>query len=138
GAARGAARRLARRPGGRAPPRRPGDRRDAARNRAVAVADHRGVAAHDDDLLRVDAELGRAHLRQCGLVGLALRRDADLQVYDAARIDLDVGALEGPDAGALEIRGQPDADGPWRSAAGLLRGAPLVVAADPRQSVDPP
>ena len=115
---------------------RPRHRRDAARDRAVAVADDGGVAAHDDDPFGVHAELGRAHLRQRGLVGLALRGDADLEIDRPARIDPHVGALEWPDAGAFEVRGQPDTDRFRRSPARSLGGTPLVVAEAGEQAVE--
>src|SRR5204863_1355697 len=73
---------------------------------------------------------------QGGLVGLALRGDADLQIDEPAWIDLHVGALERPDPGALEVCGEPDADRPGRPAARVLRGAPLVVAEAREQAIE--
>src|SRR5439155_21890444 len=103
-------------------------RRDAAGDRPVAIAQNGGVATHDDDPLDVHTELGRAYLRERRLVGLALGRHADLEIDRPARVDLDVGALERADSGALEIRGQADPDRPCGVAAHLLRAPPLVVA----------
>jgi hypothetical protein len=109
---------------------------DATRDRAVAVAQDGGVAAHDDDPLRVHAELGRAHLRKGRLVRLALRRHADLEIDHSARVDPDVGALERADTGALQIGRQPDTDRPRRGAPPLLRGTPFVVPEAGEQAVE--
>src|SRR5207248_6321429 len=84
----------------------------------------------------VHAELGRAHLRQRGLVGLALRGDADLEIDRSARIDPHVGALEWPDARAFEVSREADTDRVLRRPARFLGGTPLVVAEPSEQAVE--
>ena len=93
---------------------------------AHPVGDHAGVAADHADLVDLHAQLRRADLGQGRLVGLALAGDADEEIHGAAGIDADVGALEGADAGALDVGGHAEPEGPrWsRGAAAARRATP--------------
>ncbi len=105
--------------------RGPAHRGHAAGDRAHAVADQAGVAAHHHDRLERHRQLVRRDLGQRGLVSLTLRRDADVNEHGAVGVHADVGALEGPEAGALDVGAETDADGPRAPAAfRLLRRQP--------------
>ena len=84
----------------------------AARDRAHAVADQAGVAAHDHHRLERHRQLVGRDLGQRGLVPLALGADAQVHEHGAVRIHADVRALEGADAGALDVGAEAEADGP--------------------------
>src|SRR5207253_6829812 len=70
------------------------------------------------------------------LEGQAMRGAADLVIDRPARIDPPVGALEWPDARALEVRREADSDRLSHRAARFLGGTPLVVAEPGEQAVE--
>ena len=107
--------------------RGPAHRGDPARDRAHAVADQAGVAAHHDHRLERHRELVGRDLGQGRLVPLALGADPQVHEHGAVRIHADVRALERPDAGALHVRAEPEADGPVAPAPLRLLGPPAGV-----------
>ena len=99
-----------------------------ARDGSHAVADELRVAALDHDAVERHGELIGADLGQRRLVRLALGGHADVDEDGAAWIHTHVGALEGPEAGSLDVGGEPDPDGPRASASPLLLLAPPGVS----------
>src|SRR5439155_22745356 len=93
-----------------------------------------GVAVHDHDLIRRNAELHSHELRPGGFVALAVRRGPGDDRDPAVRIRPNSGALEkltfGTEARHLDIGRDPNADEPTCLASLLLGGAELVVAGD--------
>src|SRR4029453_14468391 len=100
------------------------DRGHAAGDRAEAEAHAVGVAAAHAHALEWHAQLGGGDLRQRGLVRLALGADPDVHEDVAARVDADVGALEGAEARALDVRGDTEPERPRTAASRRLLLAP--------------
>src|SRR5262249_55331452 len=117
--------------------RGPGHGGDTAGDRPHAEADTRGVAAHDDDAIDLDAELVRRDLRQRRLVSLTLRRHADVDEHGPTGIDADVGTLERADASAFDVRGHADAARPAVGASPLLLSAPALVIQPLEHELEP-
>ena len=98
--------------------RRVGDRvarddRGAARERRNAPVEPARVAGHDLDVRRRDAERVGRDLRERRLVRLPLRRQAGRdQDLAGDRVDLDVGALVRPEAGAFDVAREPEPEVP--------------------------
>ena len=77
---------------------------------ADGVAEPAGVAGHDLDVLERHAELVGGDLRERREVALPLGGQAGRDLHLAGRLDDDVRALVRPDAGALDVAGEADAD----------------------------
>jgi hypothetical protein len=99
----------------------------AARDRAHAVADQAGVAAQDHHGCERHRQLVGRDLGQRGLVSLALGADAQVHEHGAIRIHADVGSLEGPEPGALDVGAETEPDGPRAPPARRLLGPPAGV-----------
>ena len=87
-----------------------GDDRAAAREGAGAPIELIGVAGDDIDVGDIDAELVGDDLRKAREMPLPLGADAGRDADLAVGLHLDLGAFVGPDAGALDIAGDADAD----------------------------
>ena len=88
-----------------------GDHRGAAREGGDAPVEGLGVAFHQDDVLDLDAELVGDDLREDGVVALSLRREPGVDVDLAGdRMDADMAALIGTEAGALDVAGEAEAE----------------------------
>ena len=98
-----------------------GHHRAAAGEGAGAPIELVGVAGDDIDVGDVDAELVGGDLGEHREMALALGADAGRDADLAVGLHLDLGALVGTDAGALDIAGDADAD-----AAALARAARLL------------
>src|SRR5262249_61794790 len=88
--------------------RRPGIRRDAAREAADAVRDGGSVAGHDIDVLEADADRVGSDLRERRLIALTLRRRAARHNDTPTRVESQDGALEGTETHALHADGDTD------------------------------
>jgi hypothetical protein len=100
----------------------PADHGRAAGERADALRDAERVAADDTDLVRSDAELAGSHLGQRRLEPLPLRRHAGEYGDAPGGVGADGCALEGTDAGQLDVARDADAE-----QAALLAGAQAVL-----------
>ena len=101
----------------------------AAREGAGAPVELVGVAGDHVDVAHVDADLVGRDLGEAGEVPLALGADAGGDADLAARLHLHLRALVGPDAGALDIAGDADADvAALRLQARLLVREEILVA----------
>ena len=89
---------------------RPAHHRGARGERADGVRHPPGVAGGHLDVLERHAELVGDDLRERGPVALPLRGQAERDLDLAGGLDVDVRALVGPDAGALDVAGQADPD----------------------------
>ena len=88
-----------------------GDDGGAAREGGDAPVEGAGVALDQDHVLDGDAELVGDDLAEHGLVALPLRGQAGVDVDLAGdRVDLDVPALVGAEAGALDVEGEAEAE----------------------------
>ena len=100
-----------------------------------------GVAVDDVDILHRDAEMVRHHLREGGLMALAVAVAAHEHAHLAGRLDAHHGALEQAgaraeradhrrrrDAARLDVGGKPDAEVAALGAGGRLPGAERFVA----------
>ncbi len=95
---------------------------------AVAVGQQRGVGRDHEHPLRIHAELGGRDLGHGGLVRLALRGDADVDVHGPGGVDAHVRALERAHAGALHVGREAHADRPRAPGRLDLAAAPVRVA----------
>ena len=84
--------------------------RGARGERADGVGEPAGVPGDDLDVRQRHPELVGDDLREHRLVPLALGGQAGRHLDLPAGLDHDVGALVGPDAGALDVAGQAEAD----------------------------
>ena len=78
--------------------------------RARAPVEAARIARHHRHVTNVTTELGGDDLREAGVVALALTGQPRDGQHAATRLDPHVGALVRPDAGALDVRSEPDAE----------------------------
>ena len=78
--------------------------------RARAPVEAARIARHHRHVTNVTTELGGDDLREAGVVALALTGQPRDGQHAATRLDAHVGALVWPDAGALDVRSEPDAE----------------------------